>query len=449
METLELLRAGKLAGAQRLDLACGLTEIPSEIFELADSLEVLDLSRNQLNSLPDDIQTLKKLRVIFLNENQFGAFPEVLSQCPNLSMISLRSNRITHIDEAVLSPQIRWLILTDNQLETLPSSIGTLGKLQKLMLAGNRLRSLPETMANCHRLELLRIPANQLEAFPEWLITLPRLTWLAYSGNPFCEKFRGHDIASTPIVNSLSLVPWMSLEVGEVLGQGASGIISKGIWKNAQTSKEVAVKLFKGSLTSDGFPSDEIQACMAAGSHDHLISPIGKIADHPEQKEGLLFPFIPPSYEKLGYPPSLDTCTRDTYLPDATFTVSTILEIARGIAAAANHLHEKGIMHGDLYPHNILFTEKGTSYLGDFGAASFYDRTQTTIADSFERMEVRAFGCMLEDLLDRCAPESPPAFEETVHQLCQMQQRCMSTVVSDRPLFTELLAEIHTLLTNL
>jgi len=448
METLELLRAGKLAGTQRLDLSCGLTEIPPEVFELADSLEVLDLSKNQLNALPEDIKVLKKLRVIFLNSNQFDHFPAVLTQCPNLSMISLRSNQIKQIEEEALSPQIRWLILTDNQLEALPTSIGKLGNLQKFMLAGNRLRSLPESIANCHSLELLRIAANQLEAFPEYLLTLPRLTWLAYSGNPFCKTFRGDSLNSSSCSNSLSLVPWASLEVGEILGQGASGVISKGIWNDPETAKDVAVKLFKGSLTSDGFPADEMQACIAAGSHENLISSIGKITDHPEQKEGLLLPFIPPSYEKLGYPPDLDTCTRDTYLPDAVFKISTILHIARGIAAAANHLHEKGVMHGDLYPHNILFDAKGTSYLGDFGAASLYDRTQKTIATSFERMEVRAFGCMLEDLLDRCIPEATPTFEATLNQLRRMQQRCMSMVMGDRPLFTELLTEIHTLLEN-
>jgi hypothetical protein len=41
LNTLEDLRAGKLA--------CGLTEFPREIFDLADTLEILDLSGNALN----------------------------------------------------------------------------------------------------------------------------------------------------------------------------------------------------------------------------------------------------------------------------------------------------------------------------------------------------------------------------------------------------------------
>ena len=48
MHTLEQLRSGALAGAVRLQLACGLTEFPREIFDLADTLEILDLSGNAL-----------------------------------------------------------------------------------------------------------------------------------------------------------------------------------------------------------------------------------------------------------------------------------------------------------------------------------------------------------------------------------------------------------------
>ena len=53
--TLEQLQAGQLAGARQLKLACGLTEFPREIFDLADTLEVLDLTGNALSALPDDL----------------------------------------------------------------------------------------------------------------------------------------------------------------------------------------------------------------------------------------------------------------------------------------------------------------------------------------------------------------------------------------------------------
>ena len=55
MHTLEQLRAGQLAGTKQLHLAAGLTEFPREIFTLADTLEVLNLTGNALSALPDDL----------------------------------------------------------------------------------------------------------------------------------------------------------------------------------------------------------------------------------------------------------------------------------------------------------------------------------------------------------------------------------------------------------
>jgi hypothetical protein len=51
-QVLGQLKAGLLTGIQRLDLSCGLTEFPREIFDLADSLEILNLSGNKLSCLP-------------------------------------------------------------------------------------------------------------------------------------------------------------------------------------------------------------------------------------------------------------------------------------------------------------------------------------------------------------------------------------------------------------
>ena len=71
MHTLAQLRAGELSGITRLDLAEGLTEFPREIFDLADSLEVLNLSGNALSALPEDLHRLTRLRVLFCSDNRF------------------------------------------------------------------------------------------------------------------------------------------------------------------------------------------------------------------------------------------------------------------------------------------------------------------------------------------------------------------------------------------
>jgi hypothetical protein len=424
MHTLEQLRAGALKGVQRLQLACGLTAFPREIFALADSLEILDLSGNALSSLPDDLARLAKLRIIFCSDNQFTELPAALGACPALTMVGFKANRIRTVPPASLPAQLRWLVLTDNDIEALPDELGRRPLLQKLMLAGNRLRALPAGMANLHRLELLRIAANQLTSLPEWLTALPRLTWLAYAGNPFCA---GRELAmeGTPT----AAIAWSDLALEQKLGEGASGLI----YRAAYRGQHVAVKLFKGAMTSDGSPLCEMAACIGAGAHPNLIPVLGQVAHHPEGAHGLVMSLIDPEFGNLAGPPSLASCTRDIYADGKRFELDAVLAIAHGIASAAGRLHQRGIMHGDLYGHNILHCEQGRTLLGDFGAASFYDPAGPQ-ALPLQRLEVRAFGFLLEELIGRC--DAAPA------HLAQLQAACVHADSAARPLFADIAQQL-------
>ncbi|WP_375433958.1 leucine-rich repeat-containing protein kinase family protein [uncultured Hymenobacter sp.] len=436
MHTLEQLRTGQLAGIQRLDLSGHLTEFPTEIFSLADSLEILNLSGNALSTLPDDLPRLHNLRVLFCSDNQFTSVPEVLGQCPQLGMVGFKANQIHTLPAAALTPALRWLILTDNQLRELPEEIGACTAMQKLMLAGNQLRHLPESMAALTNLELLRIADNQFTELPAWLLALPRLSWLAYAGNPFSASAEAAAVASTT-TNSIA---WRSLSMQQKLGEGASGMIYQAQWQRpAGVLQPVAVKLFKGARTSDGLPGSEMAACLSAGLHPNLIAVEGKVSNHPNGTDGLVLQLIAPEFRNLGGPPSLASCTRDVYAAGTSFSLDVVLRIARSIASAAQHLHSRGIMHGDLYAHNILTTAAGQCLLGDFGAACFFSPDEPEIALALQRLEVRAFACLLEDLLTHCAE---PDTSATVQALQNLQQQCAQPAVLTRPLFTEIQAAL-------
>ena len=417
MHTLEQLRRGELAGIQRLQLRCGLTEFPREIFELADSLEILDLSGNQLSSLPDDLPRLHKLRVIFCSDNPFTELPEVLGQCQQLSMVGFKANRISHVSPKALPPLLRWLILTDNAIATLPAEIGRCSQMQKLMLAGNQLKTLPPELANCTRLELLRISANQLAELPQWLLQMPRLTWLAFAGNPFAHALEAQALAHAPTPQ----IDWQHLQLQHQLGEGASGVIHQAVLHTDEGEQTVAVKLFKGTVTSDGLPDCEMAACMHAGMHPNLVSAMAQVTEHPENKQALVMPLIAPEFGNLAGPPSLDTCTRDVYLADKRLDWPATLGIAKAMTSATQHLHARGIVHGDLYAHNILHTAQGDALLSDFGAAAFFDVNDAALAQGLEKLEVRALGCLLEELAMQCnaAPlqSGAGAEAETSHQV--------------------------------
>lgn len=422
MHTLEQLRAGQLAGVRRLKLSCGLTEFPREIFDLADSLEILDLSGNALSSLPDELPRLHKLRIIFCSDNLFTTLPAVLGACPVLDMIGFKANRIRHVPAAALPSALRWLTLTDNAIESMPDELGKCGQLQKLMLAGNYLSHLPATLADCRRLELVRIAANRFTALPDCLLSLPRLSWLAYAGNPFTEA---RELAALSGAGTAG-VAWPRLQLAQQLGEGASGVIYRARLDDVE---EVAVKVFKGAMTSDGLPRSEMAACVGAGAHPGLIPILGTLDAHPQGALGLVMPLIDVAYRNLAGPPSLSSCTRDVYAEGVHFDAPQALAIAHGIASAVCQLHARGIVHGDLYAHNILHADAGACLLGDFGAASMF-APGTPQGEVLQGIEARAFGVLVGELIAHCAASLPV--------LQALQEACLQEEVLRRPLFAEI-----------
>jgi hypothetical protein len=418
-------------GTKRIQLSANLTEFPSELYAHCDTVEILDLSNNKLRSLPDDFHRFHRLKIAFFSQNEFTELPAVLGKCASLTMIGFKSNKIETVHEDALQPQTQWLILTDNRLKSLPESIGKCIRLQKCALAGNQLTQLPDSMQDCVNLELLRISANEIAVLPPWLLNLPKLSWLAFSGNPALT------IPSAP--TDTTLIPWDSLEFESQIGEGASGIISKGIWKT-DIVRPIAIKVFKGEVTSDGYPQDELQTCLLTGKHQYLVPLLGQITASPNGETGIVMDLISSAYTNLGNPPSLNTCTRDTFPTGFELTQQQAVSIATAIAKAMEHLHKQGIMHGDLYAHNTLFNTEGDALLGDFGAATYYGKNHLQ-ANYFEALDVRAFGCMLDDLMRHTSnldSTNKQEFEKII-------QSCWQTNVLERPSFGDLLILIERL----
>lgn len=421
-------------GSTKLQLARNLKSFPVSILKLAPTLTHLDLSNNpQLSTLPDSISQLTNLKIAFFSNCAFKTFPAALSQCPSLEMIAFKSNGMTTIPEGALPPKLRWLILTHNNIDKLPDSIGSCTNLTKCMLAGNALTDLPSSMKACRNLTLLRLARNNISTLPSWISTMPSLSFLAIAGNPCCPSA---PISSIPLPS----VPWASLQIGDLLGEGASGVISQAEWQTHPTTLHVAVKIFKGDLTSDGSPADELAATIAAGRHINLVSPLGLITSAPSPSGGLVMELIPPHFSNLGGPPTLQSCVRDSFPPNTNMRVKVVLRILKGVAAAAEHLHARGIMHGDLYAHNILNDPLGHALLGDFGAASVYAGMDQKAVRAMEQMEVKAFGYLIEDLLSLVAFDAAMVGEKewgVVQELLQLKDMCVVNVVAARPLFSQ------------
>jgi hypothetical protein len=425
------LKAGKYQGYKRLQLVEGLSEFPEEILSLSDTLEVLDLSNNLLSELPDSFVQLKNLKVLFLSFNQFKVFPNVLGRCLNLDMVGFKSNQIESISETALPKNVRWLILTDNCLTQLPHSFGQLSQLKKLALAGNKLSSIPESFTQCKQLELVRLSANELTSVPAGLFKLPKLAWLALSGNPLVGQHKAH--------SGIAQYEQQDIVLNEQIGQGASGVIYQGKLNNADT--DIAIKVFKGGKTSDGYPEDELNACLTAGQHENLINTFAHISE--PDFLALLMDLIPAGYENLGLPPNYETCTRDTFVEGTQFSIETISNITKQLADVLSHLHNQQVSHGDFYAHNTMINEQGHVMFGDFGAATQLHNLSGVQQQQFERIEVRAFGNLLDDLLNYCnvletGENSKLTDLALFEKVSNIRYACLNDDISHRPSFADI-----------
>ncbi|URI08041.1 leucine-rich repeat-containing serine/threonine-protein kinase [Aquincola tertiaricarbonis] len=405
-DTLARLRAGQLQGATRLDLrGCGLTELPPEVLALADTLEVLDLSNNALTTLPEGLATLTRLHTLFASSNRFERLPPMLGRLPRLDTLGFKANRIAQVPAQALAPTLRWLILTDNQVAELPPTLADCAPMQKLMLAGNQLQRLPEGLGRLQRLELLRLSANRFErvqdALPEELLALPRLAWLAHAGNPFSaaqEQAAPSQAAARPIA-------WDELRLQALLGEGASGHIHAARWQPADApAQDVAVKLFKGAMTSDGLPQCEMAATLVAGRHPALVGLLGVLRGHPQGVQGLVMHRLPLQWAALAGPPSMASCSRDVYAPGLRLPAAHARAIAQAAEAALAHLHACGLSHGDLYAHNLLVDGQGGALLSDFGAASFLPLQDTARTEALKAIDRRALQVLHDELQAHSAP---------------------------------------------
>lgn len=397
---------------------------PTEIFDIADQVKILDMSTVPLASLPDDLGRLTNLEIFFLSNNkELKEVPPVLATCPKLETIGMRSCNISKFAEHALPRSLRALILTDNQITKLPASIGECANLQKIMMAGNRLQWLPQELLACRKLEIVRFAVSDLAASPDWLLQLPNLAWYGDSSNPF----------SIPVDRShIKEIDWNDVAIGEELGRSVNNVVYRAYLKDGQ---EAAVKVYGHALVTDGLPADDMNACLLAGTHPNVVGGIGRLVNAPKGQQALVMPLIPGGFKNLGKPPSLATVCRDIYLEGQTFAVSYVHQVIKTVAAGMRHLHNQGVMHGDLYAHNILTNSSGKSYVGDFGAASLY-KAGSAAGVLRERIDVLAFGILMEELTARCTPS--PSEEPLITKLQKIQASCLNGNTKQRPSFAEI-----------
>uniref|UniRef100_A0A671Q2H8 non-specific serine/threonine protein kinase n=1 Tax=Sinocyclocheilus anshuiensis TaxID=1608454 RepID=A0A671Q2H8_9TELE len=169
----EPIRLLDLSGNELGNLSClmGVSALKQQI----ENLLRLDLSSNNLSEFPSVLcQNLRSLTRLDLQGNQLQSLPVELLGLPALNTLNVSRNCIGPLlllDPTVLSPALRQLNLSFNQITVFPFQLGqAMDRLEELSLEGNQISelSLPLRLAE---LKVLDISKNQVKIISDNFLT--------------------------------------------------------------------------------------------------------------------------------------------------------------------------------------------------------------------------------------------------------------------------------------
>lgn len=223
-------------------------------------------------------------------------------------------------------------------------------------------------------------------------------------------------------------------ELLEEIGRGGMGVVFRA--RHRKLDRVVAVKVILGGKFSSESDRQRLHfEAQAAAKLDHpAIIPVYDIAETDGQ------PYFAMKYVSGG---SLQNC-----LDELRSDIPRAMSIISRIADAVHHAHQRGILHRDLKPDNILLDEHGDPLLTDLGLAKHTSGssgiTQTGAllgtprhmapeqAEPGEEVttaaDIYALGTVIYQLLTGRTPHSGKTAMETVLQVLQKPVDPPSTV---------------------
>jgi hypothetical protein len=226
--------------------------------------------------------------------------------------------------------------------------------------------------------------------------------------------------------------------VVEVLGRGGMGVV----WKAVQLllDRVVALKVIHPELAGKpGFAERFRQEVRALGHLNHPNIAQAHDADRAGDALFLVMEHVAGT--------SLDRVVASR----GPLPVGEAVEVARQTALALAHAHERGILHRDLKPHNILITPNGVVKVVDFGLAELVSEGEADSAGSIpllgtpdyiapeqahdsrvadERSDLYSLGCTLYHLL---AGQPPFPGGTVLQKLMRRQEEAPRPIAHLRP----------------
>ena len=150
-------------------------------------------------------------------------------------------------------------------------------------------------------------------------------------------------------------------ELLELLGVGGMGAVYRA--RDGRHARDVAIKVLSKELASDpAFAERFDREGRALGQLDHpnIVRVFGS---------GHCGPWL---YIVMEYVDGVDL---RRWMDLGGFSPDAALELLKPLCSALRHAHERGIVHRDIKPQNILIDQDGSVKLADFGLAKVADES--------------------------------------------------------------------------
>ncbi|XP_015874575.2 LRR repeats and ubiquitin-like domain-containing protein At2g30105 [Ziziphus jujuba] len=178
---------------------CNLKVIPDEVWACGTSARVIDFSNNAIREVPSQIGSLNSMQklnlnandimdetiswkgvtslvyltVLSLNQNQLTTLPSTLGELTSLRQLHVANNKLTGLPvEIKFLTQLEVLKANNNRISTIPACIGDCNALTEVDLSSNLLSALPDTFGNLRNLKSLHLGNNGLKTLPSTIFSM-------------------------------------------------------------------------------------------------------------------------------------------------------------------------------------------------------------------------------------------------------------------------------------
>ncbi|XP_018351034.1 PREDICTED: leucine-rich repeat and calponin homology domain-containing protein 3 isoform X3 [Trachymyrmex septentrionalis] len=150
-------------------------------YNLQDTV-IADLSKNRFSELPEEVTEFSFLEKLHLYHNAIRIIPETVVMLQSLNYLDLSRNQLTSLPREICRLPLQTLLVAHNRLASLPDELGRMTVLAELDAGCNEITSLPPRMGDLAQLRSLDLRSNLLVHLPIELTYL-RLVKLDISGN--------------------------------------------------------------------------------------------------------------------------------------------------------------------------------------------------------------------------------------------------------------------------